>query len=373
MKIAHLVCVFPPYKGGIGKSALDFASMMKEGNEIDILTPLYTQVYTKDNFKNIRVKRIKPLFKLGNGAFMPSLFFKLRKYDLVYLHYPFFGSAEIVWLFSFFNNKTKIILHYHMDVLGLSPIMKFLSIPSRLIEKNLLKRADLITVASFDYVENSDINNFYYKNKDKFRETYFPVDTEKFKPSEKKKEKRQKNILFVGGLDRAHYFKGLSVLFKALSFLKKRDDWHFSVVGSGDMVDEYKKIVKDYKIEDRIDFLGSLSDESLSEVYRESDLFVLPSINRGEAFGIVLLEAMSSALPVIASNLAGVRTVFSDNEGLLSNPGDPKDLSKKIEILLNDNKLLNYMSHSARNLVLKKYSYQKVSERLNKIINDFCL
>ena len=357
MKIAHIVCTFPPYLGGIGKSALDFSLMMAEaGHQVKVYTPVYTPVYTEENSNQVEIKRIKPLFSLGNGAFIPSLFFELKKFDLVYLHYPFFGAAEIVYLFGLFNKKTKIILHYHMDVIGLSPFLRFLSLPSKLIEKSLLKRSDLITVASLDYIENSNIGNFYKKNKNKFRETFFPVDIKKYYPREVGGSRNIKQILFVGGLDKAHYFKGLDILIDSLSFLQERKDWSLVVVGKGELRERYINKCKRCGIESRVEFLNSVSDEELTRIYRDSDFFILPSINRGEAFGIVLLEAMSSGLPVLASDLAGVRNVFTEKEGFLLKIGDSHDLADKIKHCLNNEDLMKRMSLSARILAQDKYS-----------------
>ena len=371
MKIAHVACTFPPYRGGIGKSALDFSLMMADSNhQVEVYTPLYTKVYTENNYSKIKVIRIKPFLKFGNGAFIPSLFFELKKFDLVYLHYPFFGAAELVWLFGFFNKKTKIILHYHMDVIGLSPFFKFLSLPSSLIEKSLLKRADLITAGSLDYIENSKIGRFYRRNKNKFRETFFPVDVEKFYPREDREKRKVKQILFVGGLDRAHYFKGLDVLIDSLSLLSERSDWSLRVVGRGGLKEKYRNKCRDNNIDNRVQFLDSVSDEELPRVYRDSDFFVLPSINKGEAFGIVLLEAMSSGLPVLASSLAGVRSVFSEKEGFLLKPNDIQDLASNIKYCLDNDELMNKMSISARILAQNKYSYEKVSERINNIVSD---
>lgn len=371
MKIAHIVCVFPPYKGGIGKSAHDFASMMSSvGNEVDIYTPLYSSFEAREEYSKLKIHRVKSFFKLGNGAFIPRLFFELKKYDLIYLHYPFFGGAEIVWLFGIFNKKTKIILHYHMDVMGLSLLFRILSIPSKLIERKLLKRADLITVGSLDYLEGSQIKNYYTRNKEKFRETFFPVDTEKFYLRSGNKNLDIKSILFVGGLDKAHYFKGLNVLIDALSQIKERTDWKLQIVGRGELIDEYKERCQKVGIDDRVQFLNSVSDEELPSVYRESDFFVLPSINKGEAFGIVLLEALSSGLPVIASNLAGVRSVFSSKEGFLVVPDDKNDLRIKIEKMLDNNELLKKMSVNSRELAEEKYSYKSVRRKINNIVDE---
>lgn len=376
MKIAHIVCVYPPYRGGIGKSAEDFALMMaEEGHEVTVCTPEYFHASNQskeleNKQANIKLRKIKPFFKIGNGAFIPSILFELHNFDLLYLHYPFFGGAEIVWFFKIFNKKTKLIVHYHMDVVGLPLFLRLLSWPSKLIRNSLMNKAALLTAASFDYVLSSQIGNYYKKNKNKFRETYFPVDLNKFLPREERIPREKKEILFVGGLDRAHYFKGLDVLLDSLLLLKSREDWILKVVGDGDLKKNYIKKCQQNGLEKKVFFLGLLSSDNLYKTYRESDFFVLPSINRGEAFGIVLLEAMASGLPVIASDLPGVRSVFTDQEGFTAAPGDKKDLAKKISVLLDDENLLMTMSNKARKLVENKYSREKISRRIKKIIEE---
>lgn len=372
MKIAHVVCVFPPYKGGIGKSALDFSLMMsRENNEVTVFTPLYDlDEEGQKKIDKINIVKIKPFLRLGNGAFIPRLFFKLKGFDVIYLHYPFFGGSEIVWLFKIFNKKTKLVIHYHMDVLGLRGFLKILSLPSKIIKTSLFKRANLISVASLDYLENSEIKNIYSKNPEKFRETFFGVDTKKFFPLSAEKQNKQKTILFVGGLDRAHYFKGLNILFDTLDIIKNRKDWILKIVGRGELKKDYQNKTVNIGISDRVFFLDSVDDDQLPIVYRESDFLVLPSINKGEAFGIVLLEAMASGIPVIASNLAGVRSVFTDLEGLRVVPGDKNDLAKKILYFLDNEGLLKKAGYNSRLLVEKKYSYEKISERVNSIIKN---
>jgi len=345
--------------------------MITDGHDITIFTPLYKKIEEEDLDIGIKIKRIKPVFKLGNGAFIPSLLWSLSSFDLVYLHYPFFGGSEILWLFKLLNKKTKLIVHYHMDILGLSPFARLLSIPSRLIEKSLLKKADLITAASLDYVENSDIAYFYKDNKEKFRQTYFGVDTEKFHPLDQKEKQVIKKILFVGGLDKAHYFKGLSVLIDSLSKIKDRDDWVLEIVGKGDLQQKFIEDCIEKGIEKKVKFLGSVSNEELPRVYREASFFVLPSVNKGEAFGIVLLEAMASGLPLIASNLAGVRSVFVEGEqGLRVKPGDVDDLLEKVKVFLDNDDLLFKMAQKSRQIALEKYQNKKITDRFNNIIKE---
>ena len=118
-----------------------------------------------------------------------------------------------------------------------------------------------------------------------------------------------------------------------------------------------------------MEFLGKISDEELPRIYQQADLLVLPSINKNEAFGLVLLEAMACGVPVIASDLPGVRTVFEDGrQGLLCKPGDVSDLKNKIEEILADEEKRKIMGKEARILALEKYSWKKIGRKLNDII-----
>ena len=77
---------------------------------------------------------------------------------------------------------------------------------------------------------------------------------------------------------------------------------------------KYKKIAKNIGIKKYVNFLGGVNDEELIKNYQKANIFVLPSVNSHEAFGVVLLEALSCGVPVIASNLPGVRSVFKNKE-----------------------------------------------------------
>lgn len=369
MKIAHVVCVYPPYKGGIGNVAKDFASLTKADNKVTIFTPIQNNFKAQED-RMMKIEYLKPFLRYGNGAFLPQLFFKLKDFDIVHLHYPFFGASEVVYFAKlFFKKKFKLIIHYHMDTDKLSFFTKILSIFSWIILKPLFRVADKITFASEDYILSSRINFFYQNNKQKFHLLPFAVDTDKFFPCPSKKEENKINILFVGGLDKAHYFKGVDVLLKALGNILN-DKIVLNIVGQGGMTSEYRKIAKNAGIEKYVNFLGGVSDEELVKNYQKANIFVLPSINSHEAFGVVLLEALSCAVPVIASNLPGVKSVFEDKqEGLLAEPGNIYDLKKKINTLIVDKNLRRQMGANGKKLIDKKYSFKILKKRLEKIYN----
>jgi len=121
-------------------------------------------------------------------------------------------------------------------------------------------------------------------------------------------------------------------------------------------------------ISQRLEFVGKLTDAGLIRAYQNSDLLILPSINSNEAFGLVLIEALACGVPVIASDLAGVRRVFNNyQEGLLVEPGSVNDLKKKLEFIFNNEQLRRTMSIAARRLAENKYSLETMARKLREL------
>jgi len=375
MKIASIVCAFPPYAGGIGNSAYEINKLLESKHEITTFTP----------------STLKPWLRLGHGAFLPQLLWRLNKFDYIYLHYPFFGTAEVVWFFKLFFRRPKLIVHYHMDVRGLGPLARFLSLPSRLIRRSLLNQAETIVTASLDYIKSSQIKSYYETHKDKFQEIPFGIDLERFQPkllnrpldnkiiaraqeivhyiNDKFIKRDRLNLLFVGGLDQAHYFKGIDVLLNSLVVVANRN-WRLKIVGEGDLRPHYEELSLHLNIKKQVEFTGKLSGAELVRAFQDADLFILPSINSNEAFGLVLIEALACGVPVIASNLPGVRRVFNDHEqGLLIEPGDPTDLKNKLEFIFNNEEMRRVMALAARRLAEDKYDRNKMKIRLEALFN----
>lgn len=373
MKIAQVVCAFPPYAGGIANSASQIGELLSRQHEVTTFSPV----------------NLNPWLKYGHGSFLPQLFWRLPRFDYIYLHYPFFGTAEVVWLFKLFFKRPKLILHYHMDVRNLGLIAKILSLPSRLIRFSLLNQAEIIVSASLDYIKESQIKKYYTAHPEKFQEIPFGLDTEKFcpknlnRPAENKIiaqtqkiihfindqfiKKNRLDLLFVGGLDRAHYFKGIPILFQALASSTQLN-WRLTIVGSGDLQPDYEKLATDLQLTAKLEFAGKLNNSDLIRAYQNADLLILPSINSNEAFGLVLIEALSCGVPVIASDLPGVRRVFANyQEGLLVEPGSDSDLRKKLEFIFNNEELRRTMAQAARHLAEKKYSLDIMAQKLNKL------
>lgn len=364
MKIAQIVCVYPPYAGGIGQVAYNFSrELSRHRHQVAVFTPLYGE---QADFRHDQadIRHIKPVLKSGNAALMPLP--GLRRFDLIIFHYPFFGQDLAFFVAYLLGRKLPpFFLHYHMDIGNLPGLNNFFSLPSRMIKNAFLDKASTISFASLDYIKNSKISGYYKNNSDRFFELPFGVDLDKFKFEARRKDK--KRLLFVGGLDKAHYFKGLGILLKALK--KAPQDLFLRVVGDGDLKPFYINQAAKLGLADRVDFCGRLPEKELIKEYQEAGIFVLPSINSHEAFGLVILEAMAAGTPIVASDLFGVRTVFEPGKnGFLAEPGDPDSLAKAIQSVLSSD--YQAFSDRSRKIVEEKYDWKIIGDKLNKKIYE---
>ncbi|MFH0819672.1 MAG: glycosyltransferase family 4 protein [bacterium] len=394
MKIAQIVSTFPPYQGGMGNVAYNFANELEKRNhQVTVFTPhqpclagrcrvpfsMDSTPAKKGDLKevNFKTRHLTPFLKFGNAAFVPQLIWELSGFDIIHLHWPFFGGAEIVYLFKKAKkDKGKLVIQYHMDVVASGWKGSIFKIYNKILRAKILKTADLIICSSYDYINHSEVKENYQKNKDRWLEIPFGVDQEKFKPQSKKFElltkyrigSSDKIILFVGGLDKAHYFKGVEVLLEAFNFIiKDISDVKLLIVGEGDLKDKYQKLAAELKIGDKIIFAGGVANQDLPDYYNLADAVVLPSIDRSEAFGLVLLEAMACGKPVIASNLPGVRTLVEVGvNGFLCQPNNHNDLAEKLLKILSEKELANFFGQAGRKKVEEIYNWEKVGKKLEE-------
>ncbi|MDO8571216.1 MAG: glycosyltransferase family 4 protein [bacterium] len=375
MRIAEITPVFSPYKGGIGMVAFHNAQILaKAGHEVSVFTPRYASlknVAAKETIDGCLVVRLKPLLQYGNAAFLSSLCGVLRGFNAFHLHYPFLGGAELVILAKILFKK-RLVVTYHMDLIGHGFFKNMFTVYSRIMIPFIVKYADGIFVTSFDYAGQSLLAPFLTTQSEKFKELPITVDTNHFKPDVVPDEIKKRHalssdervILFVGGLDSAHYFKGVTYLIDAAALLMRRDDvprFRVLIIGEGDLRPSYEQYAKEAGVSENIIFVGTISNDDLPAYYRSADVSVLPSIDSSEAFGLVLIEAMACGTPVIASDLRGVRSVVGRGTGILVPPKDTKQLAEALVAIISDPQRAKVMGENARAHVLERYSHEKAS------------
>ncbi len=362
MKIAQVTAVFPPYRGGIGQVAWHYAKGLSDLKE---KVEVFTIDYGLKQKYNFSCHYLSAWPRWGKAGFCPQLLWRLDKFDIVQLHYPAFGLAEVTSFWRFINKNKKLFLFYHHDLVGKGWLGKFFWLYQKLFLPFILKMADVILVSSLDYIAHSEIKRYYFNHKEKFIPLPFAADDIFIPLSEKKYS--VKNILFVGGLDRNHYFKGVDKLIRACARLPV-DNWQLTIVGEGELLPLYKNLAEKLGIKEKVIFTGAQTDFELVKMYQNSYIFCLPSIDKTEAFGLVLVEAMACGLPVIASNLPGVRGVVRENEsGILVEAGNVDDLVDKINMFLNDEEKQKKYGQQASQIVQNVYRWPKIIKTLRQI------
>jgi glycosyltransferase involved in cell wall biosynthesis len=202
------------------------------------------------------------------------------------------------------------------------------------------------------------------------------VDDERFRPIDKKDRDRIKEELGVNGdlilyVSRMSFRKGPHVLLNAFqSIAKKRDDVVLVMVGSGEMLPFLKAQAKFLGIEDRVRFMGYVSDDLLPKLYASADVFVLPSIT-ADAFGIVVLEAMASGVPVVTTTVGGIPEVITESgSGVLVPPGDEVALAEAVSKLLPDKELAKKFGEAGRKDVERRYSWKVVVREIESVYEE---
>ncbi len=374
MKVAHLICNFPPYKGGQGNVCLSEVEELAElGHQVFVYTPQNCRSQIVN--RKFQIKYLSPLFKYGNASFIPGIIKDLKNFDVIHLHWPFLGGSEIFLLWRLFRKKPKLIVQYHMDLVAPGIRGLIFKLNFFLFAPLMFRLADKILVSSQDYLEHSDIKKYWLRNKEKFEIVPFGVNQEVFAPQDKSRKLMAKYglkqgdriVLSAGGLDSAHYFKGINFLIKTAGVLTfKIPELKFLIVGDGDLRPKYELLAKKLGVGEKVIFAGRINDEELPDYYNLADVFVFPSFGRSEAFGLVCLEAMACAKPIVVSDLPGPRTLV-ENNGLLVKIGDIEDLSEKINDLFQNPTKLKEFGINGLRIVKEKYYWPDIVRRLEKI------
>lgn len=197
-------------------------------------------------------------------------------------------------------------------------------------------------------------------------------DTNKFipaEPDESIKRKlgwhNKKVILTVGRLQER---KGQDMLIRAISEIKQfTPNILYAIIGDGDEKQKLEELVNELNLQDNVIFMSEISDEEMIQAYQQCDLFVLPNRTVGkdiEGFGMVLVEAQSCGIPVIAGDSGGTaETMIIGQTGFIVDCTEPKALSDKIIELFQQSGAMDQLGHNGRNHVVKTLDWQAHSDK----------
>lgn len=369
MNILHISCIAPPDHGGIGQVAFEEVRRLRaRGHEATLMAPV-RRASLEPAEDPIGVKRLPTLLRWGNAAVLQGIERLIGEADVVHLHYPFYGTAETVVQTCIWKRK-PLVMTFHMDPSAPFPLGVAFGLYRMFAQPAILRACKRILVSSRDYAEHSSLRGFLKAHPERVRELPFGVDRESFEHAVSSRERfgipdGTRVVGFFGVLDSAHAFKGLPVLLDAMTSLSK--DVHALIVGGGALKASYEEQAKALGIANRCHFIGRLSREDVGHALKSMDVFTFPSYGSSEAFGLVVAEALSLGVPVVASDLSGVRTVVRDHEtGILVPPRDVPALTKGIRELLENETLRKEYGERATEDAQRRFSWDRHVDALVK-------
>lgn len=368
MKILQTIKYYHPSKGGMESVARDIVDgVIKSSKDTDftIYANSHTKLYTSKVYRSKQQTSIKEstifFFKSQPLTFWyQKLRSLLSETDIVHHHYPFpnmeFALLRNILLLK--NKKLVVTWHANIKNSRWSWIGKYYNPKIR----KILDLASYVVVTSPQLFENSDILKDYADKVKIIPLSFDPVFSQS-SVERKYPVSRKFKLLFVGKL---RTYKGLTFLLDAIVDL----DVELTIVGEGENEKLLVKQVEDLNIQKKVQFLKGINEQQLVKIYQESDVFVLPSINEAEAFGVVQLEAMASGLPVINTSLkSGVPYVSLDKiTGITVAPQDSLALKNAIDnIISNPGTFESYSRNAIKRS--KEFSRENMASSYQELYN----
>ncbi len=334
------------------------------GHEVAVLVTNPAGMNTTSTHEDgVRVVRAARLATVASTPLSLALPWRLSREspDIVHLHFPYPVGEVSQWLF---RRGRRSVMTYHSDIVRQSSVLRFY----RPLMRRVLSRMDAIVAGSPPMARSEYLLPMpgkvhvipYGIPLARFAEPPAPdilaQARARYRPASGKPV-----LLFVG---RLRYYKGLDTLLAALPRIDA--DARLLVAGTGPMAREWQALAANLGLEQRIRWLGEVSDGELPALYRSADLYVLPAGHRSEAFGLAMVEAMASGLPAVCTEL-GTGTSYINVDGLTGRvvpPRDPGALATAINDLLADPEQRLRMGAAAREHARSEFAAETMVARV---------
>ena len=373
MKIVHLGKYYPPEMGGIETATQAIVRGQKRNGHDLIVVCFSTQAGGGTVSDDAKIHRFPINFKIGSQPIGLHYFFEgfrlALKSDAVHIHAP---NLLASLLSIFLPKRIKVIVHWHSDIIGKGVLGAMV----RPIEIAMIARADAIIGTSTPYIDSSTI-----LRKARAKTSIVPlgaappkpqhIDGGTLSPSIFKFIGQRKLVLATG---RLVPYKGFRFLIDAAHQLD--EDTAIVIAGDGPCRAELQKQISESGLVHKVLLTGRVSDETLAGLFQRASVFCLPSIERSEAFGMVLLEAMSYGVPIVATTVegSGMSWVNQHNVSGLNVPErDPDALAQACRLILTDSNLHKRLASDAllryRSLFTVEATNQSIEALYQRLVN----
>lgn len=369
LKILQVCPYFYPYLAGQEIFVLELSTQLKKsGHNVTVYTSNYSDLPVYEKIQEIDVFRFKMIFSPLNNPICPGFFniYKnMRDFDIIHVHNEHSFVTFITYLINLFFKKPMVLTchgqlrfdNYWKDL--------FEKIYSRTVGKFIFNNIEKVAALS-----DSDKKYLISIGVDPGKIVIIPnainheyLDNISY--NKKMQEKHdEKILLYVGVLIKR---KGVEYLIRSIPDIIKDNRVSCIIVGKGNYREQLETLVDKLDLADNIVFKGSVSTEELYYYYNTADIFVLPSVSEG--LPTTILEAMYFGLPVVTTDIPGIRDHFSDS-AILVPPKNEKELANAIIRVLNDLPLRESLSRRGKELVREKYTWDKASNAYINIYHE---
>jgi glycosyltransferase involved in cell wall biosynthesis len=337
MRILQIGKYYSPEKGGIETHLRALSTRMQEFAEVEVVVA-GGRLPATEYIDGVKVERLATPLKAFGAPICPKLIARLRgsDADVVHVHLPN-PWAVLAYLVS--GCKLPLVITYHSDIVRQSYLEPFF----RPLLHQFLKHAALIICSSENLIKFScPLRKF----RDRCVVVPYGIDPQAIsrvnpvRVNEILAASAKPIILAVG---RLVYYKGFEYLISAMTQV----DASLIIIGKGPRKQALRRLVVDLQLTDKVTILDEIED--VTPYYHAAEMFVLPSIARSEAFGIVQIEAMAAGKPVINTDLpSGVPFVSQHGlTGLTVQPANWEALAGAMNQLLDDPELCRSFGNAA--------------------------
>jgi glycosyltransferase involved in cell wall biosynthesis len=366
VRIVQVAPFFAPHAGGVESHVRSLArEFAREGHAVTVVTSRYDKrLPAAEELEGYRILRSRAwgvLFNtpidVGSGRLVRSL-----EADVVHLHYPPPITSYSVTR-ALKRTRVPVCLTYHCDLFLDGITGRLLAgLYQRVFLPGTLARANAVVVHTRSYGITSAV----------LRDRSLAVipsvvELDRFRPgldaSAPRADLRLEGKRVLAFTGRLVPHKGVDVILEALRLLP--EDVVLVVIGSGPSLAGLVGQARRLRLGDRVRFCPNVSDEDLPRYLALAEIFVFPSQNRLEGFGLAVAEAMACGLPVVTADMPGVREVIEPGkEGLLAEPLLASDLAEKIRTLLDDPATARRMGEAGRRRAESRYGAPTVAHQL---------
>lgn len=361
---------FPPHLGGVEFYIYHIGRFLEREHSWQVRVVASGErgwKLQKKDYGGLTVYYMPYWFKLSNSPlnpWWPVWLWRIMKTEDPYvlnIHAPVPGLPDMAAAVARWRQVPTVVT-YHMTSMakgkaGLDFIIKLYE--TKVLPKLLQPAKGLICGSSRVREE------FLRRYRDKATVVTPAVDAETFRPAPRL---ASNSLIMVGSMTKADTHKGVAYLLEAMeAVVKAIPDVKLWCVGAGNAISGFEADVKARGLTKHVTFTGGVTGEPLQQLYRESTVFVLPTLN--DSFPLVVLEGMASGLPVVSTPVGGIPQMVEDGRtGYLVPPADSAALSEKLIYLLQHPAEARRLGKAGRQKVVKTWTWQLQAAKTDAIL-----